>query len=68
MGPLDNPASNHKSNQVLDRLNVHPHISRAIKCYMFHEKKNNNLRKKIIEIQLTTNFWARLSTSYCTPF
>jgi len=22
----------------------------------------------IIEIQLTTNFWARLSTSYCTPF
>jgi hypothetical protein len=42
-------------------LKDHPRIPPTTKCYMFSGKKvsklkNNNLRKKIVEIQHTINF------------
>ena len=68
-----------KSSTVVDGSKDRPSISHMIGCYMFLEKKLvrklkkklNNLRKnkkKIVEIQYTTNFQAQLSTSCYTHF
>jgi len=68
-----------KSSAVVDGSKDCPSISHMIGCYMFLEKKSvrklkkklNNLRKnkkKIVEIQHTTNFQAQLSTSCYTHF
>ena len=68
-----------KSSTVVDGSKDRPSISHMIGCYIFLEKKSvrklkkklNNLRKnkkKIVEIQHTTNFQAQLSTSCYTHF
>jgi len=61
-------------DRVSNRLEDYPCICPTIKCYMFSEKKKQIFKKIItlefffVEIQLIMNFWARLSTSCCTPF
>jgi hypothetical protein len=73
-GPPEDPTSNHKfrlSSGWVEGLSMYLSCNRMCICFLKNKSqlvKKKNLRKEMIEIQYTMNFWARLSTSCCIPF